>query len=116
MGESRKDQHSLQERSWSGSDSKAQMGAWEALLCILLITVWISLGSKVSKTYHVWNLFMLLYEGEQFLIVLPYLIVNFSIRNSSDLFYSKQLLVINVLGTVLLLYPPVQRPALLKRV
>ena len=59
---------------------------------------------------------MLLYEREQFLIVLLYLHVTFSIRNSSDLFYSIQFLVINVLGTALLLYPPVQRAALLKRV
>ena len=59
---------------------------------------------------------MLLYEREQFLIVLLYLHVTFSIRNSSDLFYSIQFLVINVLDTVLLLYPPVQRPALLKKV
>ena len=59
---------------------------------------------------------MLLYEREQFLIVLLYLHVTFSVRNSYDLFYSIQFLVINVLGIVLLLYPPVQRPALLKKV
>ena len=52
----------------------------------LLIHVWISLGSKVSKTNHIWNLFMLLYEREQFLIVLLYLHVTFSVRNSSNLF------------------------------
>ena len=71
---------------------------------------------EVSKTNHVWNLFMLLYEKEQFLIVLLYLHVTFSIRNSSDLFHSIQFLVINVLGTVLLLYPLVLRPALLKKI
>ena len=43
---------------------------------------------------------MLLYEREQFLIVLLYLHVTFSITNSSDLFYSIQFLVINVFGTV----------------
>ena len=59
---------------------------------------------------------MLLYEREQFLIVLLYLHVTFSIRTSSDLFYSIQFLVINVLGIVLLLYTPVPRPALLKKV
>ena len=59
---------------------------------------------------------MLLYEREQFLIVLLYLHMTFSIINSSDLFYSIQFLVINVLGTVLLLDPPVQRSVLLKKV
>ena len=59
---------------------------------------------------------MLLYEREQFLIVLLYLHVTFSIRNSSDLYYSIQFLVINVLGFDLLLYPPVHRAALLRKV
>ena len=62
------------------------METWEVLWCNLLITVYISLWSKVSETNHVWNLFMLLYEREQFLIVLLYLHVTFSIRSSSDLF------------------------------
>ena len=62
------------------------METWEVLWCNLLITVYISLWRKVSKTNHVWNLFMLLYEREQFLIVLLYLHVTFSIRSSSDIF------------------------------
>ena len=62
------------------------METWEVLCCNLLITVYISLWSKVSETNHVWNLFMLLYEREQFLIVLLYLHVTFSVRNSSNLF------------------------------
>ena len=57
---------------------------------------------------------MLLYEKEQFLTVLLYLHVTFGIRFSSNLFYSIQFLILNVLGTVLLLYPPVLRPVLLK--
>ena len=47
---------------------------------------------------------MLFYEGEQFVIVLLYLHVTFSIRNSSDLFYSIHFLVINVLVTALCTY------------
>ena len=52
----------------------------------LLITIHISLGSKVNRSNHVWNLFMLLYDREQFLIVSLYLHVTQTIWNLSDLF------------------------------
>ena len=58
---------------------------------------------------------MLLYEREQLLIVLIYLQVTPS-ASEIPLIYSIQFLVINVLGTDLLLYPPVSRPALLNKV
>ena len=60
--------------------------AWGAQWCNLLITIHISLGSKVNRTNHVSNLFMLLYDREQFLIVLLYLHVTQTIWNLSDLF------------------------------
>ena len=60
--------------------------AWGAQWCNLLITIHISLGSKVNRTNHVSNLFMLLYDREQFLIVLLYLHVTQTIWNFSDLF------------------------------
>ena len=53
---------------------------------ILWILSWLFWEIKVNKTNHVWNWSMLLCEWEQFLAILLYLHVTFSVFNSCDLF------------------------------
>ena len=88
LGVGKQNKQLLQERSWSQSDLKTQLGDQVALRYNVLITVWISLGYNLIKLLMLGTCLRCYMNGNSFLLIylLLHLLVTYKACNSRDLF------------------------------